>query len=357
MKHSEYINWAKARHKTRYNLASSGVPAPLLDVLGMKFSDWTLTEEQEDGWPVLLERIAARYGVGADQVALAQGAQMANHLVFALFLEPGDHVLLERPCYEPLHVVPGLFGASTSFFDRAREARFALDVSAVEKGLTDETKLVVLTDLHNPTGQRLDASALEELAALAAKREFHVLVDEVYLEWLHDEGARTAAHVSPRFVTTRSLTKAYGLDAVRAGWILGSEEVAERLRRLVGLYAVKMAHASERLAVRAIDHADAILQPHRNRLAHHQRIVQEWLDAHDELSWEPPTSGSVGLVYWDGADEKKVDRLVLELEARDALVSPGRFFGVPGAFRVGFGMASDALDEGLSRLDDALSSV
>jgi len=350
-KTSPYLIWAKAHHEVRYNLASSGVAPPSLDLLGVTRDDFCLTDEHEDGWAPLMERIAERYEVAPAHVALAQGTSMANHLVCALFLEPGERVLVERPYYEPLHLVPRFFHAEVDFFDRPRAADFRIDVARIEEALTDDTRLVVLSNLHNPTGQLATTEELERLAPLAERKDFHVLIDEVYLEWLYEAGERTASSISDRFITTRSLTKAYGLDAVRAGWILADETVAERLRRLMDLYSVKMAHASERLALRALDHAEAILAPLRGRLEENRERVTAFVKGHEALSWTPPPAGSVGLVYWEG----DVDALVHELEARDALVAPGRFFGVDHAFRIGFGMPREILEEGLSRLDEALA--
>ncbi len=169
------------------------------------------------------------------------------------------------------------------------------------------------------------------------------MIDEVYLEWLYDQGERTAASISPRFVTTRSLTKAYGLDAVRVGWILADDATAERLRRLMDLYSVKLVHASERLAAKALDHADAILLPARKRLNENRASVAAFIDSYDGLSWWTPPAGSVGLVYWEGP----VEKLVEELARRDSLVTPDRFFDVPNAFRIGFGMSTEDLKVGL----------
>ena len=350
-KSSPYITWAKAHHEVRFNLASSGVPAPSLESLGVTMDDFSLTDEHEDGWAPFIERIATRYGVAATNIALAQGTSMANHMVCGLLLEPGDHVVVEHPCYEPLHLLPRFFNARTDFFERRRDDGFRLDGDRIAAKLSDRTRLVIISNLHNPTGQLTSREELEPLAQLAERHDFHVLIDEVYLEWLYDEGARTDASLSPRFITTRSLTKAYGLDAVRAGWILAEDDIAEALRRLMDLYSVKMAHASERLAVRALDRADAILGPLKERLETNRQRVDDFITQQPTLSWTLPRAGSVGLVYWNNGS---VGELIEKLEARDALVAPGHFFGVKNAFRIGYGMPSEILEEGLARLADVL---
>jgi aspartate/methionine/tyrosine aminotransferase len=182
-----------------------------------------------------------------------------------------------------------------------------------------------------------------------------VLVDEVYLEWIYGMGKdaeiRSAINISPRFVTTRSLTKVFGLAALRAGWILAEAGLATRIRRLNGLFASSMSHPAERLAARTFEHAKTLLERQRKRVARNRSVVSKFIESHSALSWVPPSAGTVGFVRLEGGD---VDDLVERLRAMESLVTPGRFFGVPDHFRIGFGMEPEHLDEGLKRLGSSL---
>lgn len=349
---SRYLEWAKSRAGIRWNLSASGVRACPLELLDPMLEDLSPAGPNLFGWPPLLEALGARYDVDARRIVLATGASLANHLVCATLLQPGDEVLVESPTYEPLHAVPRYLHAGVRFFERAREDGYAVDPERVRAALTPRTRLVVLTNLHNPSGAPVGADALAALAALADAHDLHVLVDEVYLEWLHDDGHASAVHVSPRFVTTRSLTKAYGLDGVRVGWILAAPELAERIRRVQNLFYTTLAMPSERLASRALARATALLAPLKALTAHNRDIVDAFVGADPRLSWVRPPAGTVGFARLHGGD---VDGLVERLETRyDATVAPGRFFGDPASFRIGFGMETAVLEEGLRRLAAAL---
>lgn len=352
MKRSLYLEWAQSRAGVRYNLASSGVPACPLERLQPELEDMDPADSSATGWPPLVERLAARYGVATEQVVLATGASLANHLVCATLLDPGDEVVIETPAYEPLVAVPEYLHADVRFFERRFEDAYALDPERVRAALTPRTRLVVLTDLHNPSGARADAGALAAVGEMAERHDFHVLVDEVYLEWLHDQGAQSAVQLSPRFVTTRSLTKAYGLDGLRVGWILAEPALAARIRQCKNLFFTTLAMPSERLAARALDRARVLLEPARDRIARNRALVADFVAGEERLSWTVPPAGTVGFVRLEGGD---VDALVGRLEAEhDTTVAPGRFFGDPGAFRVGFGMDGGLLEEGLRRLGRAV---
>src|SRR5450756_142498 len=92
MRESEYLEWARAHGTVRYSLALSGVPPCDVSLLSPSVDDFTMVADNEYGWPPLLERIARRYGVDPENVVLAHGTSMANHLVCAALVEAGDHV-------------------------------------------------------------------------------------------------------------------------------------------------------------------------------------------------------------------------------------------------------------------------
>jgi len=353
MKDSPYVTWAKHHHGFAYNLASSGVADPPVELIGFRQEDLDISGEHVEGWPPLLERIAARYGVPPERVVLAQGTSMANHLVCALLLEPGDNVLVEAPCYEPLHALPRYFHAEVRFFRRRPEDAYRIDAEAVVRLADSRTRLIICSNLHNPTGKLAPRDDLEALGRLAEARGFHVLVDEVYLEWLHEASEATAARLGPRFITTRSLTKAYGLDALRAGWIIAGEETARRIRRLVDLFYVFMPHPAERMAARALDRARDLMAVLKPRVERNRGLVADFVAAHSELSWTPPDGGTVAFIR---LERGSVDELARKLAELDTAVAPGRFFGAPDCFRVGMGMKSEILAEGLRRLSSALEA-
>jgi aspartate/methionine/tyrosine aminotransferase len=355
VRESEYLEWARAHGTVRYSLALSGVPPCDVSLLSPSVDDFTMVADNEYGWPPLLERIARRYGVDPENVVLAHGTSMANHLACASLVEAGDHVIIEWPVYDPLVAVPRYLDCEVSFFERRAEDGYALDVARVERALTPRTRLVILSNLHNPTGAVVNRAELESLARLAGSRDLYVLVDEVYLEWNYGVGddpeTRSAINISPRFITTRSLTKVFGLAALRAGWILAEAGLATRMRRLNGLFASSMSHPAERLAARALDNAETLLEKQRTRVDQNRSIAAKFIASQPRLSWMPPDAGTVGFVRLEGGD---VDGLVERLLANDSLVTPGRFFGVNDHFRIGFGMEADHLNEGLKRLASAL---
>ena len=349
VRESEYLEWARSHGTIRYTLAFSGVPPCDVSLLSPSADDFTMVADNEYGWPPLLDRIARRYGVKPENIVLAHGTSMANHLACAALVDAGDHVVAEMPVYDPLVTVPRYLGCDVDFFERREDEGYALDVNRIERALKPRTRLVILSNLHNPTGAIAARADLEKLAHLADSWDFHIVADEVYLEWLYgeDPATQTAFNISPRFVTTRSLTKVFGLAALRAGWIVAEADLAKKMRRLNGLFASSMSHPAERLAARAFDNAAMLLERQRARVDRNRAIATKFIDSQPRLSWNAPETGTVGFVRLEGGD---VDALNEKLSPLESLVVPGRFFGVADHFRMGFGMDESQLTEGLKRL-------
>ena len=149
--HSDYMLWAKTQGRAKYNLATSGVgPFPLRE-LPLTIDELEINGDSTYGYAPLQHAIAKKCGVDPDCVVAAAGTSMANHLAMATLLDPGDEVLIEQPTYELLTSTLLYLGASVKAFVRAEDNGYALDPAEVNRAITPRTKLIVLTNLHNPS--------------------------------------------------------------------------------------------------------------------------------------------------------------------------------------------------------------
>jgi aspartate/methionine/tyrosine aminotransferase len=256
--------------------------------------------------------------------------------------------------YEPLLRVVEYAGGRVVPFARHAENRWHVAVDDVKRAVTPRTKLIVVSNLHNPSGAFEENGTLSELASLAERIGAYLLADEVYLDLVHDRGVRSAARLSPRVLATNSMTKSFGLDGIRLGWVLAEPALAERMRRLNDLFSINTAHPSERIAARALERADALLADSNLLLARNIDLVDAFVREHDDLSWAKPRAGTIGFVQVRGVD---VDRLVERLHAEfEVAVVPGRFFGASDHFRISFTLDTALTREALARIGEALRS-
>ena len=346
---SEYMYWAKTQPDVRYNLGSSEVPHFRLDRFDIDIAELELDGASRYRDPELREAIAAKEGVAPERVVMANGTSMANMLALAALVEPGDEVLVEQPTYEPMLATARFCGAETRRFARRPEQGFTLDPDEVARQVTPRTALILIANLHNPSGDHADEETLRRIGELGPR----VLIDEVYLDAV--PGARSAAHLGDRFVCTSSLTKVYGLSGLRCGWILAEPRLAERIWRLNELFGVSQPHADERLCMIGLAHLDEIKAGTEERLARNRSIVEAFIDSRPEL--DCPSVGR-GITCFPWLVQGDVDTLrQMLVEQFDTSIVPGRWFEAPDHFRLGYGMATETLQAGLERLGAALDAL
>jgi len=352
------MQWAKLHSHARFNLASSGV----LNVPGCEFpwniDNLEITGADKYGHQPLQERIARHCGVAPDCVVAANGTSMANHLAMAALLEPGDEVLIEQPAYGPLVDVAKYLGAHVTRTARTLTNRFTLDLDNVENAITSVTRLIVLSNLHNPSGALIPAQTLRTLAEIGARHGVHILLDEVYLETIFDQrppfgfAIGQSLETKNPFIITSSLTKMYGLSGLRCGWILAEPELAKRIWRLNDLFGVNAPHPAEQLSVIAFDHLETFRQRARTLLGRNRVLLNSFLDSRHDLGCFRPLAGTVAFPrLLRGDPETFVQKLRDKYETS---VVPGRFFDMPDHFRIGIGGDTENLRAGLERLGWAL---
>jgi aspartate/methionine/tyrosine aminotransferase len=238
-------------------------------------------------------------------------------------------------------------------FERVFEDGWKLDPERVARGLTDSTRLVVVTDPHNPTGVLATDEELLAVVDVAEKVGAHVLVDEVYREAVFDRPWRPAARLSDRIISTSSLTKAFGLSGLRCGWAVAEPRVCSSMRRVRDVVDAVGAFPGERLSVVAFDHLSALRERARSILEPNSRMLSEFVDGHDVLEWVPPVGGAVAFPRIRGVEDTG-DFARKLAEQYDTGIVPGAFFQCPAHFRVAIGGLTEMLGGALEALGRAL---
>ena len=352
---STYMHWARTRPAMRFDLATSGVPNLPFAELGATLDDLAITGGAQYGYAPLCEAIAARYGAAPENVVAAAGTSMANHLAMAALAEPGDEVLVERPVYEPIAAAASYLGLAVRSVDRPPGEGFRLDPDAIASALSPRTRLVVVTNLHNPSSALADEATMARVAEVVRRAGARLVVDEVYLDAAFERAPRSAFHLGPGVVVTNSLTKVYGLSGLRCGWILADRETATRMWRLNDLFGVAAAHPADRLAVVAFRHLDRLRERTRAVLDRNRAALDAFYDARADLDAPRVAWGTTS---FPRLREGSVARLCeLLAEGYETAVVPGAFFGAEDRFRVGLACDPAMFAEGLARLGAALDEL
>ncbi|MFL5296637.1 MAG: pyridoxal phosphate-dependent aminotransferase [Phenylobacterium sp.] len=331
--------------------------ALLMDVVRRAF-EGGITDRYEsvfaNGNRFVVGQVATRHGVAPDQVIGTTGATSALGMTLKALVRPGDNVIIETPCFDLLPALARDAGATVTPLHR-RAPDYAVDPEEAAGLVRANTRLIILTQLHNPSGAVLPQATLAALREVSRRTGVPVLIDEVYADFVEDHVY--AAQLGPEFISIGSLTKVQGLFALKCGWAVAAPELIARINAANpqgDLGVSKLAHAVAALVLEnrgAFDaHWRGVLAEGRPVVAAHaERMTSEGL-----IAGALPERGCMYFPRIIGVD----DTLALAewLWAEHGLLAPaGEFFGEPGRLRIGFG-GGDAgvLDGALARLAEAL---
>jgi hypothetical protein len=351
-----YLLWAKTRAPAPFDLAGSNMLPVRIDELPGARDAVDLTAPNDNGYPPVIEAIAAHYGVPSARVVGAAGCTGANFVTIGALVGAGDEVLVERPGYDPLVGACRLMGARVRRFERRFEDGYRLDLASLAEAVTPRTRLIIITTPHNPSGCRLTVAELRGLGELMAPRGW-VLVDEVYLDAANLAAGRaatdgSAALLDGPFVVTSSLTKSHGLAGLKCGWAIASPNNAERLRRTRDLVDNASSAPADRLSAFALASLPALAARASALLRRNLDEAILFSSAHPELELAAPPESSIIFPRLRGVEDASA--YVADLLIRQGVaVAPGSFFDAPAHVRISLAGSTDALREALRRFPRA----
>lgn len=303
----------------------------------------------------VISALADHYGFDPDGIVCTAGASTAVSMVLHALVEPGDRVLVETPRFDVLDSLARECGAEVDFLDRA-ETGMDVDPERLAAALTPQTRLVLISNLHNPSGALLSRERLREIADIAARRGVLVLVDEVYGGFAEAAGEPAAARLAPNLISVNSLTKVFGLFALRCGWILCEPDLARTIARRNANREFGVSKLTHALAALVLEDPEPFRAHWRAILDRTRPVMERHYDAMRRdglIAGELPKYGCI--CFPEIVDAPDTRRLARELWVRNGLLlAPGEFFGRAGHVRLGFGLEPAALDDGLGRLHQAL---
>jgi aspartate/methionine/tyrosine aminotransferase len=347
------------------NLSESSIADRRLRDLGLDvdLDELLLCYGDHLGDPLLRDAVAAGgVGLQPDDVLVTAGAAAALFCTATTLLEPGDHAVVVRTNYATNLETPRAIGAEVEVVDLRFEDGWRLDVEHVAARVRDgRTRVISVTQPHNPTGTTFGLETLEALVALAERSGAVLLVDETYRDLTHGEPLPLAATLSSRVVSVSSMSKAYGLPGLRIGWaVCRDPELAERLLAAKEQVLICGATLDERIAGLVLARRDEVLPPILDDVRARHEIVRTWLAGQSTFEWVEPTGGVVGLVRVRPDASFDTQRFYdVLLAEHGTYVGPGHWFELDDRhFRLGYGWPTlDELRAGLAGLTDAADAV
>jgi len=353
-------------HRTRFNLAESGVQPPsvgelltLIDTEPSELAAVRLGYTQTNGTDELRAAIAQMYpGATGDNVLVTVGSSEANFIAAWTLIETGTSVAVQLPTYQQTWGVAKSLGGVVREFYLDEAQGWELDRSSFASAVTPDTTVIAVTNPNNPTGQLLGSEARHAITSSAEKNGAWLLVDEVYRGAEREDPLTDSFWgATPRTVITGGLSKAYGLPGLRLGWLVGPADFIEEAAARHDYAVIGAPAISDFLAVRVVNARPKFFARTREILQTNYVVLEKALRTlGTELDWVPPRAGAICYVRYRPpiGTAELVETLRRESEV---LIVPGRHFQQEQHLRIGFGDDRAQLVPGLEAAVSGLAGA
>lgn len=273
----------------------------------------------------LREALAARLGVGGDQLVFGCGSDEVIELVAKAFLGPGDEALFAWPAFAMYPIVAQGMGAEGVRVPL--DASLTHDLPAMAEAVTPRTRVVFVCNPNNPTGTSVGADAFDRFAA-ALPEDVVLVVDEAYMEYARRADFPDAlawVRRRPATAVLRTFSKIHGLAGLRVGYGVMGAELAGYLERARHPFNVSL--VAEEAALAALDDAEHVARARANN-DEGARLLTRELGALGVETW--PTDANFLLAR---TGEASYEALLRE----GVIVRPMAGFGLPELVRITIG--------------------
>jgi histidinol-phosphate aminotransferase len=309
-------------------------PSPKVQEAIQKYAQ--MANRYPDQGLVVRSKIAEINGLdGPENVLLGNGSSEVFDTIFRCFLEPGQEVIQHTPCFGiyklRCHILGGeLVSVPMVYKDR----RLLFDPGAILEAITEETRIIVIANPNNPSGNFMDP----EHFVTIAETGIPFIVDEAYVEFAGL--GKSQVHLTkkyPNVLITRTLSKAYGLAGLRFGYALGDKEVIGQIS--AALLPWNVGTIPMWAALASLEDVEAL----QERINFNNNQVQFIQDSLSDIPGLTIFPSQANYILFDGGEAgKKGPDMVAYAQEFGLIFRPEtRKYGSEGFFRVTVGTAEE----------------
>lgn len=352
-------------YSSKYNLGETCVSSVSLDELfqlagvdGDKvlkdFARKPLTYGDLEGNPVYRKEISGLYRtIKPEHVVTSHGAAGANQFVFSAIIdEPGTHVVTILPTYQQLYSIPEFLGADVDILRLKKENSFLPDLDELRRLVRKDTKLIVINNPHNPSGNLLPNSLLQNIVEIAKEVDAYLLCDETYRYLNHEDiYSESIADLYDKGISVSSMTKVFSLAGLRTGWVAARDsDLLEALITYREYFIVSGSMFDEYIAGIALEHKDALLARAKQLIYENNNILCNWVKTQPHLHMVTPNAATMAMIYYDYDVDSYAFCQALQ-DQESVFLMPGESFDLKErCFRIGYSCGKQELEEGLAAM-------
>ncbi|OQA24500.1 MAG: putative N-acetyl-LL-diaminopimelate aminotransferase [Firmicutes bacterium ADurb.Bin354] len=270
-------------------------------------------------------------------------------------VDPGDEVLIPRPCYVSYDPCTVLAGGIPVYIDLKEENEFRLTARELEEAITDKTKILILPFPNNPTGAIMERKDLEEIAKVVIEHDLFVITDEIYCELYYKDDYASIVQIpgmKERTVYINGFSKSYAMTGWRLGYACAPEVILKQMLKIHQFAIMCAPTTSQYAAIEALKNGDDDVKMMRDAYDQRRRFLMESFKNMGLKCFEPygafyvfPCIKEFGMTSEEFATKF--------LEEEKVAVVPGTAFGDcgEGYLRISYAYSIENLKIAIGRLE------
>ena len=358
-------NQSLFENEVDYNLSESGVhPLKMSEILTKDEQTQILDKEllygYTNGTPQLRKSVIDIYDkeLSLDNVLITSGSAEANFLSIMTQLDTGDEIVYMIPNYLQIYHLARSLGIQVKTLPIRQELGWQWDPDELKKMVSSNTKMIVICNPNNPTGAIMDGQIMDKVIEIAEKNDCWILSDEVYRgAELNGVECRSFVGATEKTIVNAGLSKAYSLPGLRIGWTIGSKEYIEKAWSFHDFTVINVSYLSDWIASRILtdERRIKILNRTKDHLNHNLDMLCDWAADIPSISLSKPEAAAITFakINLDINSEEFV------FDLRDnysVLLTAGKWHGLEGYVRFGYGTSSEYVESALSRVKSFLKN-
>ena len=269
-------------------------------------------------------KLAGKYNIDMDSIIMGNGTDQIIEMICDSFMEPGENVVIADPTF--LIYEKSVLKRSGTVI-RVPLEDFRQDVEEMVHSVSDATKILFLTNPHNPTGTNINRSEFDFVME-NTRENLLVVLDEAYCEYMTGEEKIDSLRYLSRYknlMILRTFSKIYGLAGLRIGYGISRNSIISVLNKVRLPFDVNS--VAQKAAVAALEN-ESYVNEIKARIEDEKKYFYDVL-VKNGIDFVRSYSNFILINSGENSDI-----LVEELLKNGFIVRPGKNLGISGYIRV-----------------------
>ncbi len=316
------------------------------------------TESQ--GNPELREELSNLYvNMNPENIIIFSGAEEGIFIFMNVFLNKGDHIIVQYPAYQSLQSVAHSIGCEVTKWVMDEKNNWDLDLNFLQDNIKKKTKAIVINCPHNPTGYLMSKDKFHEIIEIAQKHNILIFSDEVYrlLEYNRNDRLPNMCDSYDNGISLGVMSKAFGLAGLRIGWIATKDtSLLKKLMSFKNYTTICNSAPSELLSILALRNKNIILERNLKIIKENIKLLETFFNKRrNQFDWVKPKAGCIAFPRIKF--NRNVEDLCSDLfKHKGVLLLPSTKYDFDDKhFRIGFGRKN--MPKGLKIFEEYLQNL